>query len=404
MILKIAWRNIWRNKRRSLIVLSSIVVSIAGVIFYDGLNNGMLNQMLFNQINTGVSHIQIHKKGFKDNKTVKDFIPDHKKVEEVLKNNQSVKFYSERVIVFGLLSSAVNSTGVFINGIEPSDEEKITIIRNSVIQGNYPDRNNREILIGKSLAEKLGVGAGDKLVALSNTQGGMIGSDVFRISGVFETASSEFDKINVYIPVKFAQQMLEIGDNVHEVAIITTDYNSVKDIKETIRLQLGDEYEVLDYTDILPLLISMIELYKETMVIVDLIFGTALIFGIANVMLMAVIERIREFGVLRSIGMKSSKLFLMIIMEALIIGITGTVTGLITGILINIPFFKSGINLSLFAEGLKSFGTGAVIYPVLSIENLISLAVMVPLISVLAAIYPAYKSIKLEPVDAIRHT
>lgn len=403
MILKIAWRNIWRNKRRSLIVLSSIVISIAGVIFYDGLNNGMLNQMLFNQINTGVSHIQIHKKGFKDNKTVKDYIPDYRKVGEILRNNQSVKYFSERIIVFGLLSSATNSTGVYINGIEPSAEENVTIIKNSVTGGSYPDGNKREILIGKSLAEKLGVGTGDKLVALSNTQSGMIGSDVFRISGVYETASSEFDKINVYIPVKYAQQMLEIGDNVHEIAIITTDYNRAKDIKEEIKLQLGDEYEVLDYADILPLLISMIELYKETMVIVDLIFGTALIFGIANVMLMAVIERIREFGVLRSIGMKASGLFYMIITEAMMIGIIGTAAGLIAGILINIPFFNSGINLSVFAEGLKSFGTGAIIYPVLSTANLISLALMVPLISIAAAIYPAYKSIKLEPVDAIRH-
>jgi putative ABC transport system permease protein len=404
MLLIIAWRNIWRNKRRSLIVLSSVVVGVIAAILVDGLSNGMLKQMLFNQINSNVSHIQIHKKGFHDNKTVQNYIPDYQKAVQAVKNNPSVKYYSERVITFGLLSSASNSSGVYINGVNPGQEQNVTNISKSIVEGSYLRGEGRDIVIGKSLAEKLGVGIGDKVVAMSNTPDGSVGSDVFRVKGIYETFSSEFDRINIYIPIVKAQQMLDIGDNVHEIAIITTDYEHAEQVKNEIASQIdGNEYEVLSYSDLLPMLILQMDFYKETMIIFNLIIGLALIFGIINVMLMSVLERIREFGVLMSVGMKNSKLFTMIITESFIIGLIGTVLGIGLGLLIQWPLSNTGLNLSMFAESLKSFGVGAIIYPETTVENLTSLIIMIPLIAVIAAIYPAIKAIKLEPVYAIRY-
>ena len=403
MLLKIAWRNIWRNKRRSLIVLSSVVVGVIAAILVDGLSNGMLEQMLFNQINSNVSHIQIHKKGFHDNKTVQNYIPDYPKAVQAVKNNPSVKYYSERVITFGLLSSASNSSGVYINGINPGQEQNVTDISKSIVEGSYLKGEGRDIVIGKSLAEKLGVGIGDKVVAMSNTPDGSVGSDVFRVKGIYETFSSEFDRINIYIPIGKAQQMLDIGDNVHEIAIVTTDYEQAGKVRNEIASKLDGGYEVLSYIDLLPMLILQMDFYKETMIIFNLIIGLALIFGIINVMLMSVLERIREFGVLMSIGMKNSKLFTMIVTESFIVGLIGTVLGIGLGLLIQWPLSNTGLNLSMFAESLKSFGVGAIIYPETTIENLVSLIIMIPLIAVIAAIYPAVKAIKLEPVYAIRY-
>ena len=137
MLLKLAWRNIWRNKRRSIIVLTSVVVGIVAIIISDGLSNGMMSQMLFNQVRISKSHLQIHKTGFTDNKVIKNYIPDYKKVENALKQNKDIKAYSKRVVASGLLSSASNSSGVYINGIIPSEESKITIIKSSIIKGKY---------------------------------------------------------------------------------------------------------------------------------------------------------------------------------------------------------------------------------------------------------------------------
>ncbi len=403
MLWKLAWRNIWRNKRRSLVVLGSVVVGMAALIFFDGFSNGMMQQMLTNQISSNVSHIQIHKKGFNDNKIIKNTIPDSKKVESALINNPEIKAYSKRVITFGLLSSASSSSGVYIYGVIPDEEANVSKIKTSIVEGNYFGGGKRDVLIGKKLADKLDVEPGDKVVAMANTPDGSIGSDVFRIAGIFETFSSEFDKSTIYIPQSTAQSMLGIGDKAVEFAIITTDYKKVDAVKNNLKTKMGDEYEVLSYKDLLPSLIFSMDIYQESMFIFNLIIGLALIFGIINTMLMSVFERINEFGVLMAIGMKNKRLFLMVVLEAFVIGVIGTIAGLIVGLLIHLPLSYSGINFSVFAAGLESFGIGAVIYPVISIGNVISMIFLIPFIAVIGALYPAYRAIKLEPVYAINY-
>ena len=245
MLIKLAWRNIWRNKRRSLIVLGSVVVGLIAIIFYDGLSTGMLRQMLFNQISSSVSHIQVHKKGFSDNKVIKNYIPDPNKVEDVIKNNPQIKAYSKRVITFGLLSSAHNSSGVYIYGVNPELEENVSKIKSSVTEGKFFSGGKRDIVIGKKLAEKLNVELGDKVVAMSNTPDGSIGSEVFRVTGMFETFSSEFDKTTIYIPVETAQQMLEINNHIYEFAMVLNDYKNVDGVVSELQSKLDEKYEVL---------------------------------------------------------------------------------------------------------------------------------------------------------------
>ena len=401
MLLKLAWRNIWRNKRKSLIVLSSVIVGMIAVIFYDGLDHGMLRQMLNNQISNSVSHIQIHKKGFTDNKVIKNYIPDNEQVEKVVKNQKDIKAYSERVITFGLLSSASSSSGVYIYGVYPDMESKVSDIKKSIIEGTFFTGNKRDIVIGKQLADKLGVGIGDKVVVMANTPNGDIGSDLFRVAGIFQTVSTEFDKTTIYIPIKTAQKMLEIDSHIYEYAIILNDYHNVDKIKSELESKLSNKYEVLSYKDLLPMLIYQMDLYDQTMWIFYMIVGLALIFGIVNTMLMSVFERINEIGVLMAIGMKNSRIFLMFVLEAFLIGVIGTILGLALGLLIHWPISISGINFSIFSDALKSFGIGAVIYPVLSVTNTVMLTLIIPFIAVIGALYPAYRAIKLEPIKAI---
>ncbi|NIW79399.1 MAG: FtsX-like permease family protein [Calditrichae bacterium] len=261
----------------------------------------------------------------------------------------------------------------------------------------------REIVIGKRLAEKLGVELGDKVVAMATTLEGTVGSDVFRIVGLYQTFSSEFDKTTIYVPLSNAQRMLELGDKLTEFAIIIENTKLLDRVKASLKSQLGENYEVLTYRDLLPLLVMQIDLYKETIWIFYLIVGIAMVFGIINTMLMSVLERIREFGVLMAIGMKNTRLFIMILIEAFILGIFGSALGVIAGIIIYYPLSISGIDLSLFAEGLTAFGSGAIIYPILTANSVLNAVIIIPVVSVLGALYPAYKTIRLQPVTAIRH-
>lgn len=418
MLLKLAWRNIWRNKRRSLIVITSVVIGLIAIVLTNGLANGMLQQMLFNQINLNISHIQIHKKGFNDNKIVQSYIPDYQKVEDILKNNPEIESYSKRVLAAGILSSANNSSGVYIKGINPEEESKVSIIKSSVIQGKYLGENKHDIIIGKKLADKLEVSIGDKVVAMTNTIHGNVGSDVFRIVGIFQTANSPYDKTSIYVNEKAEQGILGfdepsgqytngpdkiLQEHYYEFVVITKNFQDVDKIKAGLQKQLGNEYEVLTYKDLLPMLIYQMEIFNKSMLIFNLIIGLALIFGIVNSMLMSVFERINEIGVLMAIGMKNLRLSLMIIFEALILGIFGTLAGLVVGLIINGLLSHSGLNLGLFSEGLGAMGVGSIVYPALSVSEIIGTVIFMPFVAVIAAFYPSYRAIKLEPIYAINY-
>ena len=403
MLIKIAWRNLWRNKRRSVIVLVSVIIGVVALIIMDALSIGMVAQMLENQIGSHISHIQVHKNGFNDNKIIQNYLPDSKRVDIVLANSDGIKHYSPRVLTFGLLSSASNSSGVYLVGINPEQEEKVTKIKRSIVEGDYLSGKEREIVIGKKLAEKLGVELGDKVVAMASTLKGTVGSDVFRIVGLYQTFSSEFDKTTIYIPLDNAQRMLELDDQITEFAIVVDDVKMLDQIKASIQSKLDQNYEVLTYRDLLPLMVMQIDLYKETIWIFYLIVGIAMVFGIINTMLMSVLERIHEFGVLMAIGLRNRKLFVMIMLEAFLLGIFGSVFGVVLGILVYYPLSISGIDLSVFAEGLTAFGSGAVIYPVLTSLSIINAVITIPVVSLLGALYPAYKTVRLQPVTAIRH-
>jgi len=402
MILKLAWRNIWRNKRRTLIVMLSIIVSVSVLLLVDTLSVGMVKQMLDNKINIHISHIQVHKKGFKDDKTVKNYIPDDLKVEKAITETKEIKSYSKRIITYGMINSAYNSSSAIIVGVQPDKEKSITIISNSISKGRYLENEN-EILLSKKLAQKLNVEIGDKVVLMVSDVDGNISSELFRVVGLYESPYSEFDKLHVYIVIQDAQKILKLDDKVIEFAIIVKDSKYVNHVKERLVQKLGDLYEVLTYADVAPFISIMLDIYYQMIWIYYLIFGVAVCFGVINIMLMSVFERVREFGVLKAIGMKNKDIFLLIMTESFIIGVLGTIIGLALGFALYIPLSKSGIDLGIFAESLAWYGVGRVIYPVLTNFTLALVAFTMPFMSLIGAIYPAVKSIKIEPVEAIKY-
>lgn len=403
MMLRLAWRNIWRNKRRSLIILTSIVVGLAAVIFMEALSRGFLKQMLVNSIGTHIGHVQVHKKGFHDNRVVQNFMHDTRTPERSLEADTRVAAFSRRTIAFGLLSSASNSSGVLIVGIHPEEEERVTTIKRHLVEGRYLSGEKHEVVISKRLAETLGVGLGDRVVAMASTLDSKVGSDMFRVVGVFQSPNSVFDKTHIYVSLENAQEMLRVDQQIAEFAVIATHVDSVQALKESLASQLGEEYEVLSYHDIIPTLLMQLDVAESSMLIFYLIIGAAMIFGISNTMLMSVFERINEFGVLKAVGMKDGRVFVMVMVEALLLGLVGTIAGSIAGIAINLPLQSSGLNFATFSEGHASWGVGGIIYPVLDYSSLASGVVLILGICLVAAFYPAYKAVKLEPISAIRY-
>ncbi len=403
MLIKLAWRNIWRNQRRSLIILGSIIVGMAIIVFIDALVVAFLNQTFENQIGSHTAHIQINREGFNDNKTVQKYLPDTDKVESLLDDNPDVAHYSRRVITFGLLNSAYNSSGISIIGIIPDEEQYITTIKQYIVEGRYFEGGLNEIVMSRRTAETLQVGLGDRIVGMASTLEGDVGAEMFRVVGLYQTVSSGFDKMHAYVPMATAQQMLDLGENVSQFALIASDLDAVPNLRAMLQSSLGNDFEVLSYAEIMPLLITMIDMSQQSMIFIYGIIGIAMIFGIINALLMSIFERIQEFGVVMSIGMNNSRIFLMIMFEAIFLGIIGIIGGAIIGGGITLHLQNAGMNLGAFSEGLAAWGIGAVIYPELNIAVIFRAVFVILITCILASIWPAVKAIRLKPVEAMRY-
>ena len=403
MLLKIAWRNLLRNKRRSLIVLTSIIVGVTALLLNDSIGRGMINQMLNNQLDSYYTHIQIHHDGFLDDKSVKHYIDNSDEIESKLKNAKYIENYSKRTVSFGLFSSAMNSTGISMIGIDPELEKHVTNIDESITEGRYLSGKEREAVIGAALAEKLEVKLGDKVVAVANSLDGDVASELYRVVGIYKTASSNFEKMYVYVSLKTSQRMLGVGDGVMEFAMTTNNTEMIDQYQNDLQSMMPEGTKVSSYKELLPMMMSYIEMYDSTVYIFYAVIIAAVLFGIINTILMSVFERVQEIGVLMSIGMKKGKIFIMILHEAFLLGVAGTVAGFIIGYAIYLPLSMNGIDFSFYSDSLSSWGLGSIMYPELDLQGILNILLIMPFASVLGAIYPAIKAMRLQPTDAMKY-
>ncbi len=403
MLLKISWRNIWRQKRRSLIVMTSIIIGTAAVLLFDSISMGFITQQLNNEIKNDIGHFHINKKGFSDNKVLSNRIKNPSEIENKLNDMKFIKAYSKRVLTFGMLSSAENSAGAVLEGIEIDKEPEITSIKSFIVEGEYLSDNPHDIVVSIAMAKKLNIELGDKIVMMAAATDGSVQSELYRVKGIFKSNNNEFDKTHIYVPIKSAQKLLKMNDDISQFALTVDDISKIAPYKSELLQVIDGKYEVLSYQDILPLLIYYIEVSVQMMALMYVFIGIAILFSIINTMLMSVFERIQEFGVLMSIGMRSKNIFVMIMQEAFLIGVIGTAIGFVLGYLVYLYFAYNGLNLSAFTESLESWGIGSVIYPVIDLNVIYRALFIIPLTTVLGAVYPAIKAVRLQPTDAMRY-
>lgn len=387
--------------------MTSIVVGVLALILTEGFAVGMLRQMLTNQIGADAGYIQIHKEGYQSDPTIQNSMTRPALVRNVLKSLDGRLNYSERLRVFGLISSAYNSYGVSIVGIVPSEERRITTISKYIKAGNYLTGKPGRILVSSSMAEKLKVGLGDKVVIMASQSDGSIGSEACRISGIYKTFNSGFDQSHVYITMQTADQLLGTSGLVSEFVISPRDTRDVDPLASEIGQKLGNsaggpKFEVLTYEQMLPLLVAQLEMYRQALYLIAGIIALALIFGIVDAMLMSVMERTHEFGVSMAIGMSNRKIFTMVMVEAFYLAVIGTAIGLVFSYAAVSFLSETGWNLSVFSASLDSLGIGSIIYPHFDKTSLIQTVSIIPAATLLAAVYPALKAIRLQPVEAIR--
>ena len=403
MLFQIAWRNIWRNKSRSLVVISSIIIGVWAGIFILSFAWGLYKNNIDESVYRQLSHIQIHHPNFSEDNDSKFAISNTDEIVKKLQSDNRIASVSYRVITTGMITSPTTASGVKIYGINPSSEVTQIRLNEYVREGAYFDSGKEnEILIGEKLAKKLKVKLKSKVVlTFTNTESEII-SGAFRIGGIYRSKNISLDEVNVYVQQKYLQELLELKPTEsNEIAILVNNEKQLDTIKN-FSIGVVPQGKIEDWKALSPELNIIIESFNLYTYIISGIILLALTFGIINTMLMSVLERIRELGMLMAIGLNKRKIFIMIMLETFYLTLIGTPIGLLIGWLTVTTLGNTGINLSMFSEGLASYGFSSVIYPALDHDKYAIIVTMCLITAILSAIYPAYKALQLNPSEAIR--
>ena len=406
---KLAWRNVLRNRRRSAITVASIAAGLAALTFVWGFIDGENRQMIENTTRYFAGDAQIHIKGYHDDPTLDRAIVDAQPLLQVLRADPDVAAATVRMEGMALASRNDKSRGVVMVGVSPQEEEKVTDLFKAIIAGaplgaDAPfDAESRGVLIGAKLAESLGVKAGEDIVFIGQAYDGSIASARVTVRGVFETKIDELDGYVAVMPLEAVREFLVAPGGATGIALHLRDREALDALQERLAARLGPGYEVVGWRTLLPM-VALSTRYHEVMAyVVVVIFFVLVAAGVANPILMAVLERTREFGIMLAVGTSQAWLFRLVFYEAIILGLLGLLIGNALGLGVTAYFGQAGINMSAFEAGLRTMpGLEDILYPAVRLERSVMISAVIFFTACLVAFYPAIKAARLEPVDAIR--
>ena len=404
---QLAWRNIWRNPRRTAVILVAVVIGVWSMICIAALMRGIVGGMVKNGIDTLTGHIQIHQRQYIDDPVVDHRIMDPQAVQAILeKALPAGSRWAQRVRVNAVASNARHSTGITLVGIQADKEARISFIGNAVTQGRYLQEDDTSaILIGKALAEQFETRIGKKIILMSRDANGDIASRAFRIVGIFQAEMAATEKGYLFVPIRTARKMLKMGPAVSEMAIMLPDADLSEPTAASLQDKVdGNDLVVRPWQQILPLVTAMLNLYDTFVLIWFLVIFVAMGFGIVNTTLMSVFERMREFGLLKALGLRPGRIIRGILTESALILLLGIVIGNILGLLTNWGLSLGGIDLSRLAQGVEYAGMARIIYPIVLVKDILAANLVVLLLGVIVSLYPAVKAARFMPVEALTHT
>ena len=405
LLIKIAWRNIWRSKLRSAVVMLAIASGLVGGLFSSAWMNGMAKQRVKDTFSIETAHIQFHNPEFADNFDVKKIIHSTEEKLEELSKIEGIKAVTSRLKTSAMAATANKNMGVTIVGVLPKSEKEVFGLANKIdsTQGDFFDtKKKNSIVISKALATELKARLKSKIVLTFQDYNGEITGAAFKVTGIYKTTNSVWDKMHVFVKDTDLRKVLELPEGQsHEIDILLDDYDQALVISEQLQKKYPDILSE-DWSKIQPY-INFITKYMDIMMgVFMLIILGALGFGIVNTMLMVILERTRELGMLMAIGMTKRRVFAMIMYETIFLALVGAAIGEVLSLLLIKYYGNVGIDLSSMAEGLEAIGYNAITFPALEPIRYLQITAMVIVTGILASIYPAIKALKLDPASAIR--
>jgi ABC-type lipoprotein release transport system permease subunit len=402
MLLKVAWRNTWRSKKRSLIIIASVTIGLFAGIFLMGFYNGMIEQRVNTAIHSEVSHIQLHHPEFRKDYDIKYFLPGGRSMLQKIQANPNVKSAAGRIIIRGMIASASGSSGITINGVMPKEEQDVTALAGKVKEGNYfSSQKSNELIIGEKQLKKLKLKLHNKAILTFQDKEGNIASGAFRVVGIFKTVNLPYDESNVFVKMEDVDSLSGIYQQLNEIALLLHNNKQLAETQSLLKKQFPTT-EIKNWMEISPEVGLTVTVADQMVYIFMCIILLALAFGIVNTMMMAVLERTREIGMLIALGMNQLKVFSMILMETIFLVFAGCPGGIALALTTIAITQKTGISFKKFSEVYSSFGYSDVVYPSLTTRQFGMMMLLVVITAILSALFPAWKALRLKPAESIR--
>ena len=403
---KLAWRNMWRNWRRTAIALVAIVLGLILLLFFDGMITGSDQAIFGNAVRLYGGNIQIHAPGYraKASRLPMYSLDNADAVVQAASAQPQVVAAAKRINTGGIITSNEGSFPVSITGLEPTVEAPVSIQAENISQGRFLSADEGDaIIIGQGLADLLKVNVGDRVKLLGRSKRGQMRQRTVTIVGIYDLGMREAEERAVFMSLPEAQTLYNLRRQATEVAVTLQDVGQEKAVLTTLKTTLPG-VEVDSWQTLKPEIRETMETKQVFTSVMGLVVVLIASIGILNLMMMAVFERTREMGVLAALGMKGRQIMGLFLLEGTLIGLVGAVIGCLLGILLLGLVGQVGIDLS-FASGMGEVGAlmGDRLYPSVTLGGVISRGVAVALIAALASLYPAWQASRKEPAEALHH-
>jgi ABC-type lipoprotein release transport system permease subunit len=403
-LITLSWRNLWRNYRRTLIMLLAITVGVWAMIFMTALLRGMVDNMVRTGINVLPGHVQIHAAAYRDDPSVAHSLPAPEQALLDILNGQQVAAWTGRIKVPAMISSEHDNRGVTLLGVDPAGELALGFDPADIEEGRFLNgSDDRGIVIGKKLMERLETRLGKRVVVMSQDPENTIADRGFRVVGVFTAELESREESIVYASRDVIQAMLGVGAEISEIAILGHDYRTPEALTASIRKAIAADREVLSWLELDPYLSTMMRVMNGFVLVWMIVIFLALSFGLVNTLMMAVFERVREIGLMRALGMRPSAIVYQILLESLMLLLLGLLAGNLIA-LGTIFWLKDGIDISAVAKGMEMMGAASVMYPVLEWPDLLLANSVVIVLGIITSLLPAWRASQYRPVEALSRT
>jgi ABC-type lipoprotein release transport system permease subunit len=405
IVFRLAWRNLWRHPRRTWLTTGAMVFSNILLVFMISLQFGMYGMMIDNALQIFTGHVQVQAPGYKDDRKMRQTVPDIVPLANTLRAKLHSESVAARASAFALVSSEERSFGIGIYGVEPEFENAVSNVPGLISAGHYLESESAaEIVVGSALARNLRVAVGDELTLLGSGLDGSFSAGVVEIVGIFESGVTDIDRNIAEIPLGYFQETFFMEGSGHQIVIVGESLNAVPAIRSEVRslLPVDTDLVVLDWDELQPGLKQAIQADMGSSFFMYFVLVILVSFSVLNTQLMSVLERTREFGIVMALGLKPGRLGRLVLLETAMMGLIGTLLGVLAGALVTSWFTRNGLAFPGMDEMGARFNLPSRMYPEVNTFSLVAGPAVVFVFTMLAAVYPALRLRWQNPVDAMR--